>query len=276
MYNKELVFDDLDSFWNFSIQESHAYTKTSREIDYDNWTGTKTWEEAKDLANKGWKEGLKEVEKYSAEITPFITSKVLRPIQSYSVSGYCLDVGSFLASQPEHFISREYEQRNYPGRIFRLVVSVSFSSSISKETIIQRGSMVCALVDAIEYAGHRAEVICNDASSKYNSDSHRKGENKEDGWFETSITIKKANQPLEMTDLAFSLAHPAMLRRILFSVAEIEGWSDFSGNYGYPAEATDKGDIYIREIYSGTISNEKAINWVLDELRKLGIDLQTN
>jgi len=49
-----------------------------------------------------------------------------------------------------------------------------------------------------------------------------------------------------MSDLAFCLAHPAMLRRIMFSVAELEGWSDFVYNYGYPAEASDKGDISLQ------------------------------
>jgi hypothetical protein len=78
-----------------------------------------------------------------------------------------------------------------------------------------------------------------------------------------------------MTDLAFCLAHPAMLRKIMFSVAEIEGWADFAHCYGCPAEATDKGDIYIREVFSKTATNDQAISWTLDELAKFGINLET-
>ena len=62
----------------------------------------------------------------------------------------------------------------------------------------------------------------------------------------------------------------------MFSVAEIEGWSDFAHNYGYPAEATDKGDIYIREVFSGLVPDETAIDWVLTELQKLEIDIELN
>ena len=134
--------------------------------------------------------------------------------------------------------------------------------------------MICALVDAIEYAGHRTEVICNEATSMGQDSNSRKGMNKERGWFETSVVVKKSSQPLEMTDLAFCLAHPAMLRRIMFSVAEIEGWSDVSSGYGIPAEATNKGDLYVEEVFSGSVSDEKAISWVLDELCKLGINLK--
>lgn len=72
-------------------------------------------------------------------------------------------------------------------------------------------------------------------------------------------------------ELAFCLAHPAMLRRLLFSVAEIEGWSDYAQNYGYPATATNKGDLYIEELFSGVISDSKAIDWIISELEKLGV-----
>lgn len=136
--------------------------------------------------------------------------------------------------------------------------------------------MICALIDAIEYAGHRAEVICNWAVSRQVSSHYREGNNKEYGWLEVDVTIKKADQPLEMIELAFCLAHPSMLRKIMFSIAEIEGWSDFAQNYGYPATATNKGDIYVQEVFSGEVADEIVIDWVLTELKNLGVDLDTN
>lgn len=257
------------------MQDSNANQKSSRKIDSLKWSGVLTWEQAKRMAISGWREGMKEIEKYRAQILPIIAEKVLRPEQIYSIAGYNVDVGSFLANEPECFISREYEEKNYPGRIYKIVCSISFSSAISPETIIQRGAMICALIDAIEFAGHRAEVICNDATSIVNYAEYRQGKHKERGWFETSVMVKKSTQPLEMTDLAFCLAHPAMLRRIMFSVAELNGWSDFADGYGYPAEATDKGDIYIKEIFSVIVPDEQAITWVLLELEKLGVNLET-
>jgi hypothetical protein len=266
--NRELNFEDLNQFWQYAMQESKAYRKSSRD-NYDiKWSGGLTWEQAKSMAISGWRDGMIEIEKYRTKILPIIAEKVLRLKQINSISGYCVDVGSF--------ISREYEERNYPGQIYKIVCSISFSAAITPETIIQRGAMICALIDAIEYAGHRAEVVCNDAMSVGHSEEYRKGKYKNQGWMEISVVVKKTSQPLEMTDLAFCLAHPAMLRRIMFSVAEIEGWSDFVNNYGYPAEATDKGDIYLREIFSGTVPDDKAIKWVFEELEKLGINIETD
>ncbi len=274
LINKEIYFEDLNKFWNYSLQNSNARNKYSRSDSDIIWSGGLTWEQAKFMAIGGWQEGMKEIEKYRAKIVPTITDKVLRPIQVYSIVGNCVDVGSFLANEPECFIAREYEERNYPGKIYKIVVSISFSAAITPETIIQRGAIICALIDAIEYAGHRAEVICNWSVSVGSNEPDRQGKNKERGWFEVSVNIKKSSQPLDMSDLAFCLAHPAMLRRIMFSVAEIEGWSDFAINYGYPAEATDKGDMYIKEIFSGTVPDNQAISWVFAELEKLGINIE--
>jgi len=272
--NIHLKFDNLNDFWNYAWQDSNARNKQSRDP-ANQWSGNVTWEQAKALAIKGWKEGVQEIEKYRARISPMITDRVLRPIQVYSVSGYNVDVGTYLSDDPECFISRVYEERNYPGKIFKMVVSITCSASIKPETIIQRGAMICALIDAIEYAGHRVEVICNEATSRDDGADFRNGLLKEHGWLEVDVCAKESDQPLDMSSLAFCLAHPAMLRRVIFSIDEFHGWSDFTrGDYGTPASATEKGDIYIAEVFSGVVPDEQAINWVMDELEKLGIDLE--
>lgn len=269
--NNHLTFDNLHDFWKFSMQDSQARNRESR-VALNSWAGGTTWEESKELATRGWGAGLEEVEKYRAQMSPFITEKILRPLQVHAISGFNVDVGAFLSNDPECFISRVYEERNYPGKIFKIVCSISFSAAIQPDTIIQRGAMICALVDAVEFAYHRAEVICNFAATRHSD--YRAGQNKDLGWFEVDIKVKPTDQPVELSALAFNLAHPAMLRRMVFSAAELVGWSDFTDRYGYPSEATDKGDIYIKEIFSGTVEDKQAIGWVLAELEKLGIDLE--
>lgn len=269
--NKHLVFEDLHDFWQYSFRESNAFNKESRT--YGNrWSGGLDWNESKRLALEGWQKGLIEVDKFQARVNDIIANKIVRHRPVYAVAGYCIDIGNYLSNNPECFITNEYDENNQKGKIITIVCSISFSAAISPETIIQRGAMICAFVDAIEYAGYRAEIICNDASSK--SVSYRDGFDKERGWFEVDVTIKKANQALNRIELAFCLAHPAMLRRILFSVAEIEGWSDYATDYGYPSKATNKGDIYIEEVFSGVVSDDEAINWIVSKLKKLGITIE--
>jgi hypothetical protein len=269
--NKHLVFEDLHEFWQYSFRESKAYNKESRAYAND-WSGGLDWNESKRLAIIGWQKGLVEIDKFQARVNELITSKIVRHKPVFAIAGNYIDIGNYLSNDPECFISKEYDENNQQGKIITIVCSISFSAAISPETIIQRGAMICAFVDAIEYVGYRAEVICNEASSK--SSSNRDGSNKDRGWFEVDVTIKKANQALNKIELAYCLAHPAMLRRILFSVAEIEGWSDFATGYGYPSKATNQGDIYIEEVFSGVVTDDKAINWIVSELEKLGIIIQ--
>ena len=126
--------------------------------------------------------------------------------------------------------------------------------------------MVCALADAIEMSGFRGEIVVNDTSIYITRD--RK--------LEIDVILKKAQQSLNITELAFCLAHPAMLRRFMFSIAELEGWADYAHAYGIPHEATDKGDLYINEIYSYIVPNSQAINWVTEQLKKLGVQIINN
>lgn len=269
--NKHLVFEDLHEFWQYSFRESSAYNKESRTY-ANHWSGGLDWNESKRLALMGWQKGLVEIDKFQARVNELITSKIVRHKPIYAVAGNYIDIGNYLSNDPECFIAKEYDENNQQGKIITIVCSISFSASISPETIIQRGAMICAFVDAIEYAGYRVEIICNEASS--DSSYNRDGSKNDSGWFEVDVTIKKANQALNKIELAFCLAHPAMLRRILFSVAEIEEWSDYATNYGYPSKATNKGDIYIEEVFSGEVSDDKAINWIVSELEKLGITIQ--
>ncbi len=269
--NKHLIFEDLHEFWGFSFRESKANNRGSRDS-ANYWSGGLDWNESKRLALMGWQKGLVEIDKFQAKVNELITSKIVRHKPIYAVAGNYIDIGNYLSNDPECFVAKEYDENNQKGKIITIVCSISFSAAISPETIIQRGAMVCALIDAIEYAGYRAEVICNETSSKFAS--NRDGNNKERGWFEIDVVIKKANQPLNRIELAFCLAHPAMLRRVMFSVAEIEGWSDFTYGYGCPSKATNKGDIYIEEVFSGVVSDDKAIHWIVTELQKLGITIE--
>jgi len=269
--NKHLIFDDLYDFQNYAFRQSNARIRSSRGY-ANSWSGGLDWKDSKKLALTGWQNGLVEIDKFQARVNEVITSKIVRHQPVYAVAGNYIDIGNYLSNDPECFIAKVYDESNQKGKIITIVCSISFSAAISPATIIQRGAMICALIDAIEYAGYRAEVVCNEASSS--TYWNRDGNNKEAGWFEIDVTVKKASHPLNRIELAFCLAHPAMLRRMMFSIAEIEGWSDYRTNYGYPSKATNKGDVYIEEVFSGVVSDDKAINWIISELRKLGIIIE--
>jgi hypothetical protein len=260
---KYLKFEDLHDFWSFSFRDSNSNNKSSRASKSD-WYGNVSWEEAKILASNGWIEGLQEIKKISVELSEIIANKIVRYEPEYGVGGGVVDVGAFLSNSPEYFMMKNPTEKEQVGKIITIVCSVSFSAAIDSKVIIQRGAMVCALADAIEMSGFRCEIIANETSTS------------KSGKLEIDVTLKNAQQSLNIIELAFCLAHPAMLRRFMFSVAELEGWADYAYCYGTPYEATEKGNLYVDKIYSHEVPNYKAIGWVTEQLEKLGIKIKNN
>ena len=258
--NKYLQFDDLQDFWAYSFRESNARIKSSRKTKSD-WYGNVSWEEAKTLAVCGWFEGLEEISKVKVELSEMITSKIEKQFPEYGIAGGILDVATFLTSDPEYFLVKAPVEFEQSGKIIKIVCSVSFSSAIESSVIIQRGIMICALVDALEMSGYRCEIFVN--GTFYYSKAK----------LEIEVCLKKASQSLSMIEAAFCLAHPAMWRRMMFSVAELEGWSDFAHAYGKPGRATNTGDLYINEIFSKEVPNAKAVEWVIEQLKTFGIKI---
>ena len=258
--NKYLKFEDLYDFWNFSFRDSNSRKISSRKYKCE-WNGNVLWEEAKILAISGWIEGLEQIRKLSVQMSEIIASKIVKYEPEYALGGGVIDIGAFLGNNPEYFVVKRPNEMEQKGKIVTIVCSVSFSAAIDSTVIIQRGAMICALIDALEMSGFRCEIIVN-FTTTYQS-----------GKIEVDVVLKKAQQSLNITELAFCLAHPAMLRRFMFSVAELEGWADYAYAYGFPYEATKKGDLYIDKIYSKEVPNDQAISWVTEQLKNLGITI---
>jgi hypothetical protein len=261
--NKYLRFDNLHDFWSCAFRESTAYIKSSRKASSD-WYGGAGWQEAKNLAICGWTDVLEEISKIRVNLLETITGKMEIRLPEYGIAGGVIDVGEYLCGSPEYFIKSVPAEYENQGKIIRVVCSIACSADISPEVIIKKGAVICALIDALEMLGYRCKVIANSTCSFYSSR------------FEVDVCIKKANQTLNMAETVFCLAHPAMFRRMMFSVKEQEGWSDYAYAYGYPAEAKDKGDLYINKIFSREVVNSKAIEWVISQLKKLGVTINYN
>ncbi|MBM7554528.1 hypothetical protein JOC33_003466 [Thalassobacillus pellis] len=140
--------------------------------------------------------------------------------------------------------------------------------------IERRGAAITALVSTLERAGRRCEVVA--VSRAYEGASS----------IEYRITLKSSQEKVNLPSIAFALAHPSMLRRLVFSARECEG-KEIRDKVGI-----GKGDGYgiptdIKEIESGTIylsamrgrdaqwkSETAATAWIGSELKAQGIELK--
>lgn len=241
----------------------HSNTSTSY------FSGTENYQEAVDLGYSGWLEGQEKATAISTPIVETIAARIERLDVVHDVEGAGIDVARYTDGEPECW--QRWQSSIVEGkgnRVLKLVFNYAVSAGISTEVIMAKGAAIAALVQALEYGGFRMEVVVSMGLSSPGKTS------------ESYIRIKDASQDLNMPRLMFTLAHPAMLRRLGFAYIErlpkpfVEA---LGSSYGWPAEVSSTGDIYVGKSFLGEPqwTDPKSVSeWIVSELKKQGITLR--
>lgn len=242
-------------------------TGTHASEDWDMGVGYKG---AVRLAREGWPEGLELIAPVLARVDELVAHAMPEPQPVYDVVGDAPDVGAYLAGVPENMLTQEEAEGRH--RLVRLLVNVSASWGVSSATIRARGTLACALADALERAGYRCEIF-----AVFSTDT-RDGKHRS---FTVRTLLKRAEEPLCMDRIVFALVHPAFMRRILFRIVEQIPDEDFresfigNGGYGRPASIVgDKGDVVISEMYGHDWTAERIAEEVARYLAEVGVHME--
>lgn len=275
---KLMVSLDFDSWGPYVDLAEHGETNMplttqgSRESDRGGWAGTSSFEEALELVINGWPDGEKKTRMLSRGLFAHVSHLIERQNVIYDVEGNGIDVAKYLNNEPECWQRFETELTDGPGhRLVRLMFNFSVSGGVSTNVIMARGAVIAALIELLEYAGHRVELTA--------IQSIQRGSN----YGELRVRVKEFSQNLDMGRVVFALAHPSMLRRLAFSVWErsLNGMErsklGIGTHYGFPCDSLgDRGDIYVGKALLGAVQWEdekQAERWIMDELKKQGVTL---
>ena len=233
------IFEDINEVCHFcEINEINhdvfdEHLASERQRSHNNkWSMTQSLSEAISLARAGWDEGYQkmiEADKYKDIIElfkPMMVKRKFLPIND--VVGHTPDVARMLMNHPLTMNSdiRSRDKR----RNINIVIDITASSYVQSDKMLARGVLICNLINIIEEAGIRATVYIAMTGSV-------KGE-----VMATFIKVKHTSEALNTRRLAYPIAHPSMLRRILFRLIEIRGTTDeWVPGYGRPRSqiATD-------------------------------------
>ncbi len=240
------------------------------------WTGVATPQEAYKLAREGWNEGTKAIKDMATPLFNHVSKMIERVEVSHDTEGHAIDVARFVDGEPEAWLKFEnvIQESESGHKLVRIAFNMSASSMVDTDVIRRKGAAVAALVELLEYAGHRVElVLCHAVGQRRDGDAYA----------ETYIRLKDFDQNLDNGVLAFALAHPATLRCLEFSISEqmpgdVRSLIGVPGNYGVPADiqTANQGDIYIGKSHghdSQWSTADGAEKWVIDQLKKQGISL---
>jgi hypothetical protein len=167
------------------------------------------------------------------------------------------------------------------GPVVKILINGSASYAVSVDRIKARGVAVAALVEAIHLSGANATVTVMYSQSASRNSSARH--------LVTLVDVKTESSPLDIDAMMFAVAHPSMLRRIMFAAWETESatirkeWGlggKYGGGYGFP-RGVDSLPAERRAEYSVTIDKPGAyetsniendpVQWVADTLKGVGL-----
>lgn len=155
-----------------------------------------------ELARNGWQDGANKL----TETLASLPQQDYAPKKNWSVDGNALSVGRAMSGNP--LCMRQKNKRSGQRKAMTLVASISANCDQDAQSMANYGLAVAAYVEQLERQSIPVEVIALWTSADYNDGIAV-------GWY-----VKQANELFNAADMAFSIGHPAALRRIGFALAE--------------------------------------------------------
>lgn len=191
----------------------------------NDWHGTRTYTEAVNLLHNGWAEGAKLMTKSQSRELPDTDAFGFTAV--HSECGSEVDVGRYLAGEPECMVDWNIQRIKAPGRIASIALNATVSSGFTQEDFQARGVSALKLIDTLESSGIRCEVLLLQCS--------RIGE----AMWCMKVCIKEPEQPLDLDRMAFMLMHVSIYRRFVFRLLEQlpeNYFQTFASTGGTPAD----------------------------------------
>lgn len=247
-------FESWEAFLDF-VSVPHS---EDRERDWGgaSWAGA-SYSEALRLAREGWAKGREQFVEGMAEALRSSQDVPRRSHWSREVAGSRPCVGAACAGQPRAMYRQRRDTKARP--IMSVCVNFVAGGGVSTEIIENRGIALASWIDAAEAAGTRVELKLVYLASP----------------MEWTITLKRAQDPVDADRLAFALAHPAMLRRLGFGAIARDPKlaAHYGGSKGWLCNYTDlpAGVVYFPYLWDDRAkygTRERAVAYVNEQCEK--------
>lgn len=287
LYTREHIFEGWDEYIDecerradWVLEERTMGAKTSsihRREEDGGFSGCKTFDAAMGLARTGWPDGLELLMKMKQDLGVVFGSMVKRARMKNDWYGGTVSVARWLNDKPKIFRRRVTQFETGTGRVLDLSVDVSGSAFNSKEKLMRRGASILLLIDALESAGISCQLTVHDRTYGFRSSTYC-----------VRVPIKKAGEQLDMDLLAFTLVHPARLRRLYFAMIGgeddkfcVEGgfvcMNRDGGGYGSPLMENrnykEESDVEIPHANEDEPWDDlhECADWVRENLKECGV-----
>lgn len=180
------------------------------------------------MAHDGWSDGARDL---SGLVRAADIKNDRHTVERWDIAGHAPDVARYLAGDPAHMRRRSRAPSVTRAPVVSLIYNVVAAEIVSAKSLALMGSAMVAIIDQLETRGRRVEL-----SIAFKSQL-RGGKTVLVGW-----QVKRAEDQMDIAAVAFSVAHPAAMRRLCLAMVERSPreWTDES--YGMP-RALEPGEL---------------------------------
>jgi hypothetical protein len=184
----------------------------------DSWDLGCDFDTAMTYASAGWHEGARMV----AKGLETLASRGTMPRKQFGVYGSRPHAVRFATGNPACMIRKGKQERPKPA--LTIAVQIGANGDQSAACMSNYGLALASYIERLTLMGYPVEIIAIDM---YLYEFMR---------FAVTWTVKPMGAPLNYADMAFSIGHPAAMRRISFALAERSTCPDY-GSYGGAGDA---------------------------------------
>lgn len=178
----------------------------SQATDMTSWYGTGTYEEAVELLHKGCPDIAKRLEGTLKQDGKKSSNQNVRNVAINSVAGFQASVPRFLNGMPDSMINTK--RVVHKEKVVNVIKQVSFLAGTSKQEVEDVALECLEFIQDIERKGQRVNLWIIRGNRCDGQDNA------------CMVKIKGANERLNVSKVAFPIAHVSMLRRLMFSWME--------------------------------------------------------
>lgn len=262
-------FDSFGAMLNY-VDANPKYGQSDKD-GTSGWDGMRNFADASQLAHNGWHDVRPEVERLLSQMSDVIADRLeIAPTMTWNVAGGVVDVGRYCGNEPMCMLDFPMEPAERMGKVVKLFIDYGASSGFSGDFIMQRGIVLLALVDTLQKLGVSVEIYGETAIHGSGTTVH--------------TTVTKLHDPtdrLDIDELMFTLAHPAMLRRMAFAVREMSTCAKQidavnGGGYGRTCHTvyapTVGADIRMERLErASTQCMDNPVEWVMQTITGLNL-----
>lgn len=182
------------------------------------WRASVDYRRAEYLLTHGWDSAA---EKMAAKVklTSGVASQVRSSKPAYGVVGSQASVPRYLQGIPTNMVSRQMVHSKQ--KVITITKGISYSGRWTSEAILRECIKALQIIQSLESGGQRVRLNVMLATG----DERRNAICK--------VCVKQPDERLNISKMAFALAHPAMLRRFFFKWIETDPFITFDLGYGY-------------------------------------------